>query len=152
MPSWICLDSSVLLKLVLPEPDSGLAEALWRRALEEDRRPAAPSLLDFEVTAVLRKHVQRGALRHDLAVEALDQAMAFGVETLTFPGMHQRALALAHRFGHASAYDAHYLALAQELECPFWTADRRLHASVAGQLPWVHLLAELAQGTAGHAD
>ncbi len=151
MPLWICVDSSVLLKLVLPEPDSGLAEALWRGALAEDRRTVAPALLDFEVTAVLRKHVQRGALSHDLAMRALEQALAFGVETLTFPGMHQRALALAQRFGHVSAYDAHYLALAQELDCPFWTANHRLHASVSGELPWVHLLAELAEGTTGHA-
>jgi len=54
MNSPVCVDASSLLKLVLPEADSHLAEALWRSWVASGRRPAAPLLLPFEVTATLR--------------------------------------------------------------------------------------------------
>jgi predicted nucleic acid-binding protein len=43
------------------------------------------------------------------------------------------------RLKRASAYDSYYLALAQVLECDFWTADKRLFNALQGaHLGWVH--------------
>ena len=142
----VCVDSSVLIKLVVDEPDSHQAVDLWRQSLVEDRLPVAPALLPFEVTAILRKCVHQGRLSRELAAEALDLASALGLEILTFDGLHRQALQLAQRFSRPTAYDAHYLALAQELGCPFWTADRKLYESVSAELPWVHLLSQLRAG------
>lgn len=41
-----------------------------------------------------------------------------------------------------TAYDAHYLALAEYAGCAFWTADQRLFDAVRRQLDWVHWLGE----------
>ncbi len=41
--------------------------------------------------------------------------------------LHRRALAWAARLGHPKTYDAHYLALAEEMKCDLLTADRRHH-------------------------
>ena len=47
---------------------------------------------------------------------------------------------LAARFNRPAAYDAHYLALAEMMNCEFWTADRRLFNVVKDELPWVRWL------------
>jgi predicted nucleic acid-binding protein len=53
----ICIDSGLLLKLVLNEPDSALADALWQSWLTAGAQLVAPPLLPIEITALLRKHV-----------------------------------------------------------------------------------------------
>jgi predicted nucleic acid-binding protein len=62
---------------------------------------------------------------------------------LQYPAsLHQRAWQLAKRFNRPTTHDTHYLALAERLECPFWTADAKLYNAIGGRLPWVHLLEE----------
>ena len=38
----------------------------------------------------------------------------------------KRAFELAEQFQRPNTYDAHYLALAEHLDCSFWTADKSL--------------------------
>jgi predicted nucleic acid-binding protein len=52
MASRICVDASLVLKLVLREPDSPLAEALWTEWLASGVQICAPTLLEFETTYV----------------------------------------------------------------------------------------------------
>jgi predicted nucleic acid-binding protein len=144
MTSWMCVHASVVLKLVLNETDSHLAEALWRSWLTSGHQPAGPNLLPFEVTAVLRKHVHRRVITAEYRLAALRQAMAFDVALLSFPDLHERAWALASDLNRPTAYDAHYLALAENLGCEFWTADKRLYQAVRGSLPWVRWLGDFA--------
>lgn len=54
--------------------------------------------------------------------------------------MHDRALSLATRFTLPATYDAHYLALAEELGCEFWTADKRLAGATDGAFPLLRLI------------
>ncbi|HSR30541.1 MAG TPA: type II toxin-antitoxin system VapC family toxin [Anaerolineae bacterium] len=58
--------------------------------------------------------------------------------------LHERALRWADRLGHSKAYDAHYLALAEQEGIELWTADRRLAngAQQAGA-HWVHWIGEV---------
>jgi predicted nucleic acid-binding protein len=53
---------------------------------------------------------------------------------------HRRSLALAAELDIASAYDAHYLALAEELDCELWTADSRLYNAVRDRFPRIRML------------
>jgi len=46
-----------------------------------------------------------------------------------------RAYTWTRRLNRAVAYDSFYLALAERLDCDFWTADRRL-VNAASQ-PWI---------------
>lgn len=48
---------------------------------------------------------------------------------------------MAERIGIGSAYDAHYLALAERLGVEFWTSDRKLVSVLAGRFTWVRLSA-----------
>ena len=140
MTSQICVDSGILLKLVLQEPDSHLAEALWQSWISVGVQPVAPQLFSFEVTAVLRKLTNRQIIEANLAEKMLKTALAIDVSLQTFDGIHQRAWQLATEFNRPMAYDTHYLALAEHLSCPFWTADQRLFNVVSEKLDWIYLL------------
>jgi predicted nucleic acid-binding protein len=145
----MCVDASVVLKLVLNETDSHLAEALWRSWLISGIQPAGPCLLPFEVTAVLRKHVHRGTITTEYGLAALRQVMAFDVTLLSFPDLHERAWALASDLNRPFTYDAHYLAPAENLGCEYWTADKRLYQAVRGRLSWVRWLGDFADSRSG---
>jgi predicted nucleic acid-binding protein len=142
MTSQICVDSGILLKLLLNEPDSHLAEALWRGWVTAGVQPVAPYLFPFEVTAVLRKLTHRGLIQPEMAQKLLEKALQFDVTLQAFDGIHERAWQLATEFGRSTAYDTHYLALAEHLGCPFWTADQRLFNAVSDKLEWVHFLGD----------
>jgi len=140
MTSQICVDAGILLKLVLQEPDSHLAETLWQSWVSEGIQPVAPQLFPFEVTAVLRKLTYRETVKPDLAEKMLKTALAIDVSLQTFDGIHERAWQLATEFNRPTAYDTHYLALAENVGCAFWTADQKLFNAVNQKLEWVHFL------------
>lgn len=140
MTSQICVDSGILLKLLLNEPDSHLAEALWHGWVVAGVQPVAPYLFPFEVTAVLRKLTHRGLIQTEMGQQILEKALQFDVTLQTFDGIYERAWQLAIEFGRPTAYDTHYLALAEHLNCPFWTADLRLFNAVRDKLEWVYFL------------
>ena len=143
MNSWVCVDANLTLKLLLREPDSDKVNSLWDSWLLNGCHIAAPPLLPIEVTAVLRKSVYRGRLAARDGWEMLQKVPALGVAILNFDDLHQRAWVLAEKLNRPTAYDTHYVALAEWLNCDFWTADRRLYNAAAPTLPWVHILDEI---------
>ena len=113
----ICIDSSLVLKLVLWEEDSDQVQDLWEGWDRRDTEIIAPPLLWHEVTSVLRNHVHRGRLTTEEGREALDSILALSILPEAPPGLHVRAWELVNRLGLPNAYDAYYLALAQILGC-----------------------------------
>lgn len=147
MKSSACVDANIIIKLVVEEADSDRADALWESWIRNDVQVIAPSLLCYEVTAVLRKKVYRNQLSETVAgktlstaLNLLDQGVNLVVSTVE---LHRRAWKLAHRFNRPTAYDAHYLALAEMEGCEFWTTDERLYNSVKGGFSLIRWLGEL---------
>ncbi len=68
----------------------------------------------------------------------------FEVSLVSEASLHQRALAIAQGFDLPATYDAHYLALAENLGTELWTADEKLIKAVGTALPWVRSLARYA--------
>ena len=147
MTSTVCTDAGIVIKLVIQEADSDLVHSLWHYWLQSDTKIVAPGILPFEITAVIRKLVYQGRISLTDGHAALRKALAFAVTISTPLGLHQAAWDLATRFNHPTAYDAHYLALAEMLSCEFWTADRRLYNAVHTQLPWVKCLGDFQPPT-----
>jgi predicted nucleic acid-binding protein len=138
--SLVCADASLTLKLVLDEPDSTLAEALWSHWQTGDVTIIAPTLWAYEVTSVIRNRVYRSLYPADDEAEALRTLFALEVQLLTPDGLHLRAWEIARQLYRSAAYDAHYLALAEIVGCPFWTADERLFNAAHATFDWVYWL------------
>ena len=73
----------------------------------------------------------------------LDYLMTLKIELHETDHLHHRALELASRLNHGAAYDSHYLALAETLDCDLWTADQCLQRTTTPLAPTVHWLGEL---------
>jgi predicted nucleic acid-binding protein len=88
---------------------------------------SAPQLLDYEVVSALRGLTLRGHLSPARALDALTDYEELDI--LRWPhhdAFRRRAYQLRDT---VSAYDAAYVVLAEALECPLVTRDRRLAGS-----------------------
>jgi predicted nucleic acid-binding protein len=118
------LDASALIELLLRMP---AAEAVEARIREAKAILQAPHLLDIEVTQVIRRFVAGGIIHQERGKSALADLVAFPL--LRYP--HGQLL---HRIwelrSNLTAYDAAYVALAEALDVPLLTRDRRVAAAI----------------------
>jgi predicted nucleic acid-binding protein len=114
-------DASAIVSYIL-----GDDHAAWvAQSLEGQVLLHAPSLVDYEVTSALRRVGNRRR-----ALQALDDLALIRLLRHAARPLLPRVWALRDR---VSAYDAAYVALAEALELPLLTLDRRL-ARAAGDL------------------
>ncbi len=142
MSGEIVVDASLALKWVLEEPYTAEANDLLENWGEQRNKLLAPALFLYEVANALTKRIQRQQLTLAQAKERLGFFLESGPLLQQIGAVHPRALELADRFRLPTAYDAHYLALAEFQRCEFWTADERLWNSVKRELHWAHWLGE----------
>ena len=121
------IDASVAFKLIVEEPDSGLAMDWLARA-----EMIAPTLIHSEVSNALWNRVRRGELDPGGEIGEYVGALASYVRTIDETPLLPRALGLALELDHP-VYDCVYLALAEAYDDSLLTADnrfrRRLQAS-----------------------
>ncbi len=60
-----------------------------------------------------------------------------GIDLRPTQHLHERAIDLAVELNQRLAYDCHYLALAETLDCDFWTADRPFYQASQESYPRV---------------
>ena len=96
-----------------------------------------------EVTNALHRRVIKDQLSLESASELLDNLIGMNIELYETPQLHHRALELASQLQQGAAYDSHYLALAETLDCELWTADERFHRVAESLAPNIHWLGEL---------
>jgi predicted nucleic acid-binding protein len=139
----ICVDASVAVKWILEEERSDQADALYDATVDAGEPIVAPPLLPLEVTNILRQRMRaQSGISLVTATEFLDAFLALPIEFHNPAGLHHQALVLADAFGLPATYDAHYLALAEDLGCELWTDDQRLMRQVATSLPFVRWLGD----------
>ena len=98
----------------------------------------APPLFFAETTSVLGLKVHLGHVSPDEGERASDTSCAWPSRPWDPPDLQRRAWLMAGRYARPRAYDAQYLAVAEQLGCDLWTADGRLANAV--REPWVRLL------------
>ena len=121
------LDASVLVRSVVEPRGKGAA---WVAAVDQGTIQGHTATLAFtEVANALLGYVRVGALTLNDATAALD-ALAGVPWLLHGTELARAALGTALDLG-LSAYDGTYAALAESLDVPLVTADRRLAAAAA---------------------
>jgi predicted nucleic acid-binding protein len=113
------LDASVAVELLAQGKHREVART---RIFGAEKSLWAPELLDAEVGSVLRRAVRQG-LDADEAAQSLGELRKLPVHRVSHERLSQFAWLLRD---NVSFYDGLYVALAQLLEQPLWTFDRRL--------------------------
>jgi predicted nucleic acid-binding protein len=145
--STVIVDASIVLKWVLQEPDSHIAEALLAEWIDKETVILAPALLVYELNNSLYRKARKGEITFEEVELSLRKILLTGLE-LDFsedPNLSLKAVELAKRFDLPATYDSHYLALAQREGCELWTTDIKLLRALRGQLSWVRRLEDYQQ-------
>jgi predicted nucleic acid-binding protein len=121
----IVLDASAAVEWLLQTPAGHRVE---HRIYSRNETLHAPHVLDLEVTQVLRRLVQQGTLTPSRGDEALRDMLDLRILRYPHSLFVPRIWQLRHNL---SAYDAAYVALAEEIKGVLITRDHRL-ASAAG--------------------
>ena len=144
MNSRVCVDASLIVRTLVPEPLTEQALALLARWRQGEAMLVAPALLAFEVTATLRRYVHFKRIAPSQGDRALAQFQSLDIRLSHRKALFPVAWELAKQFNRPTAYDTAYLALAQLDRCDFWTADEKLYNTVKDRLPWVKWIGNAA--------
>ena len=131
MTDHVVVDASLAFKWLVKEIHTAEANDLGRLWNRRGIRIAAPYLMPVEVTNALHQRVTRGELTLDAATQRVANLMSSGLELHQPPHLYGRALELASRLGQGAAYDTHYMALAEALECELWVADAKSYRAAS---------------------
>lgn len=115
----LVVDASGLLEaIVARDPAPGLVERLAR-----DGDLHAPHLIDIEILHALQRLTATGELSDERATDALADFRDLPLVRYPHVGLSDRIWQLRHNL---TAYDAAYVVLAEALQVPLITCDRRL--------------------------
>ena len=113
------VDASVLVAALV---DSG-HESRWAESALAQGDLVAPELVLVETTNLLRRLELSGHISRIEATIAHRDLLRLDMETFPFAPFAERIWALR---GSVTSYDAWYVALAESLDCPLATLDRKL--------------------------
>ena len=115
----VVVDASVVYQALV---DDGPAGRWAERVLLSDFL-VAPHLMPVEVTSILRRASLNGDISADAAAMAYADLLLLRVELFPFDPFAGRVWDLRNGL---TSYDAWYVSLAEELEAPLATLDRKL--------------------------
>lgn len=127
----VVLDSNVAVALALDNERAPAVEGRLRAWEEAKEALHAPSLFRFEVANALMRSIVAGKIDAADAKVAWQRIVAIEI---TLHGLVDgpTVIAVARKLKRESAYDAAYVALAQELGAELWTLDGPLYRNAAG--------------------
>jgi predicted nucleic acid-binding protein len=120
----IVVDASAVLEALLR---SAAAKAVEERLFASGQTLHAPHLIDVEIAQVVRRYAVNGEIDHERGRAALADLADFPLRRYPHDFLLPRIWDLRNNL---TAYDAAYVALAEALDAPLLTRDRRLAAAV----------------------
>ena len=119
----IVVDASALLEALLRTP---VSRAVEKWLFDAGHTLHAPHLLDVEVAQVIRRYAMAGEIKIERGRAALADLADLPLERYPHDLLLPRVWELRNNL---TAYDAAYVALAEALDAPLVTRDRRLAAA-----------------------
>jgi predicted nucleic acid-binding protein len=146
MKSQVCVDASLAILWLLPAQKTPQAGFLLEHWVQENVDLIGPPLFNAEVTSTIRLHVYLHNILPEEGEAAFTKFFALAIQTVNPSGLYRKAWELAKKHNRSRTYDMQYLALAELVDCDFWTADERLVNSLQGKNPRVRWVGESAPG------
>ena len=136
----IVVDASVVLKWYLSdEKYSQVALEILDKYVSYEVEILAPSLLEYEVLNGLLIARKRGRIQKEIVATAVEGFLSLEIEQKNISFFYPDVLFFSESFD-LSAYDASYLAVANEESVLLVTADKNLYNKVKTKLKWVKWL------------
>jgi predicted nucleic acid-binding protein len=123
----IVVDASALLEVLLRTPAAAVVE---ERLFAPHQTLHAPHLLDVEIAQVIRRYAATGEIDGERGRQALADLADFPLGRYPHDFLLPRIWDLRNNL---TAFDAAYVALAEALDAPLLTRDRRLAAAAGPQ-------------------
>ena len=137
--SDVVVDSSVVAKWILPEPDSAQAQRLVSEVALKGERLIVLDLAFVEVANAVWKLHHRGLATLDQTRLFLDKLLRIPVHVEPANRLLKPALEIAAKY-HRAVYDALFVALRQDLGLQGVTADEPLYNAAHAGFPQIILL------------
>ena len=118
-PATLVIDASAIVALLTDRGGAGV----WVGEQASGRSLAAPHLMPFEAANILRRLEMAGVVDSTTASLAHADLASLAIDLVPWSLLADRAWELRRNL---TAYDASYVALAEALELPLVTLDRRI--------------------------
>jgi predicted nucleic acid-binding protein len=139
----IVMDASVVLKWFLVDEEHGeKAMSLLGQYISNELDILAPSLLEYEVINGLIIAKKKGRIKEEKILTAMEGFLYLEIKLINLSHLYAKVLYYCRIYSR-SAYDASYLAVADELGVPLITADEVLYNGVKKDLKWVKWLGDI---------
>jgi len=139
----IVIDASVVLKWYLADEEySQKALSILDKYVSNEIDILAPSLLEYEVINGLIIAKKRGRIQEKKILTAIDGFMSLEIKLINLSLNYPKVIHYCKIYNR-SAYDASYLALADNEGISLVTADKGLYNVVKKDLKWVKWLSDL---------
>ena len=129
----VCIDASLAGAWLSWETHTLKANALRQEWQESGVEMVAPALFHVEVVSTIRKRVYLKLVPPNEGEEAFFIYLDMPVKIIDGPEITQTAWDLAKEYNLPVCYDMFYLAVAELMQCTFWTNDKKLVNSLNGK-------------------
>jgi len=128
----LVVDASVLVEFLL---GSGKGRAVTSHFAEHDGALHAPELIIAETLSALRALERREFIGRERSTQASLDLVDVPLNLYPSAPLSRRVWSLR---GSVTVYDAHYVALAEALDAPLITGDRKLGAAAQGLISLIY--------------
>lgn len=123
----LVVDANIAVWAVVPVTAEIPTIDRLQRWHQQQRQIISPALWIAEATSVIRLLVYKKLISPPEGKQAIEDLFRLEIQTIPLTRhLCQTALSWASKLQHARAYDSLYLALTEQENAWFWTADKRL--------------------------
>lgn len=138
----VCVDASVAIIWLFEETHSETAEAIRKSWYDSEVEMVVPSLFHAEVISTISKHVYFKTITRSEGQEAFSIYWSMVFTVIDGLEVYRKAWDLTIQNNLPVCYDMYYLAVAELMNCPLWTNDKKLVNSLKGKNKLVKYLGD----------